>query len=160
MARYIKPNHSTRTPTNILVVDTETRAGLSTSPNEKGQHELFLGCAVHIRIEKGVVRNKTWHMFRTRKQFWELVAKCQSEKHPLTIYSHNAGFDATICGYWEMVRSDHIKIKYAVTESPPTILVGWYNGMLLRWYDSMNWFRTSIEKIGNSIGMPKAKMPE
>lgn len=159
MARYIKRNHSTRTPTNIMIVDTETRSESNDPHNSIGRHTLFLGCCKRMRLDNGIVSRESDHMFRTREQFWKLVADCQSDKHPLVIYTHNAGFDSTILGYWEMVRKGIINIKYCVTESPPTILIGWYKGLLLKWYDSLNWFRCSLDELGKSLGMRKLPMP-
>ena len=157
--RYIKPNHSTRTPTNIIVVDTETRPISNRSNDKSKTHELFLGCLSHMRYDAGIMRSKSDHMFRTKKQFWKFVDQFHTEKHPVVIYSHNAGFDATILGFWELVRSGEISLKFAVTESPPTILVGHYKCAVLRWYDTLNWFRCSLDELGKSYGIDKLPMP-
>lgn len=157
--RYIKVNHSTRTPTNIIVVDTETRPVPSRSNDKTKVHSLFMGCLSHMRYDSGVMRSRTDHMFRTKEQFWRFVDQFHSEKHPVVLYAHNTGFDATILGFWELVRSGEISLKFAVTESPPTILVGTYRGAVLRWYDTMNWFRCSLEELGRSYGVAKLPMP-
>lgn len=158
--RYIKVNHSTRTPTNIIVVDTETLANPIRSNERTKVHELFMGCLSHMRYDGGVMRSRSDHMFRTKEQFWKLVEQFHGEKHPVTMYAHNAGFDATILGFWEKVRSGDISLKFAVTESPPTILVGHYKGSILRWYDTLNWFRCSLDELGQSYGIAKLPMPQ
>lgn len=157
--RYIRGNASSYTPSNLLFVDTETKGGSNGNDKDKTKHRLFLGNAIHGTWRENDIRYRRNHCFRTIPQFWRIVAGYVRPRKPLWIFSHNAGFDATICGLWQMVDSGSVDLNFAITDSPPTIIGMQLYGCKAYWVDTLNWFAYSVDQLGKSLGIDKLPMP-
>lgn len=89
--------------------------------------------------------------------------------------AHNAAFDLTTLLTWELVNKGYLHLTNTnikdgreiggqslfVADDPPTIIELYQsNGTKFTVVDSMNFWRSSLAKIGESIGMPKLPMPD
>lgn len=178
---YIHANKRTSTPTACLFVDTET-TGLPIAGNPHSTLQVLrLWCARYCRIDKGYVRSTNIYTGNDHWSFWQLVCKFMNPKRPLWLFAHNIGFDLTVLRFWEMLEDNkftfddvnvvshnaaegHKKTKwrgFAVLDDPPTILecrCTTEPGVLIC-NDTYNYFRTSVAKLGESVGLPKLEMP-
>lgn len=157
--RYIRGNKGSYTPSNVCFIDTETRGDQSSNNDKEHNHKLWLGWAISGHWNGDKLHRRRETEFRNTQTVKKLLESLLDPKKPLWVFSHNAGFDATICGLWSLADKGIINIEYAVTESPPTIICFKWDGCKVYWVDSLNWFNESLEKIGNSVGLPKLIMP-
>lgn len=160
MANILRGNKSTQVPHNLMFVDTETYPATTSESGRTMIHRLRVGCFKAAIYEHPRMTRCRLGYFRDSRAFWEEVYGRLDERRPLWIFSHNAGFDSTICGLWIEVEEGRAELEFAVTENPPTIIKFKVKGCTVYWLDSMNWFRESLKDIGESIGMPKLPMPD
>lgn len=177
----IKPNHSIARPVQMIFLDTETKWGVD-PPGSRGRlHELRLGVAKSGRLEKGELTRTSECFFRSRKQFWDYLSTVTVKGQTTWIVAHNMHFDWTVLGGWNQLfdgllqfdwpgskrRGTDIDItdkghpwRYCVLDAPPWI-VGTIDNLGRRclWLDTMNYWRTTLAQLGQSVGIAKLPMP-
>ena len=178
----LRGNESTRTPSNVLVFDTETLPSPHPVIPEAQLHRLRLWCATCWRDRTGRVTGQQWHQGTTAAEFWRLVYRRAAGGKPLYVFAHNLGFDATVSLIWRELELGNLtwqepanwrgkpKAKrgeqpphgLCVLTDPPTIIETWVKGTRQRviWLDTMNWWRSSLEALGEEFGLPKVELPE
>jgi hypothetical protein len=150
---------------NFLFFDTET-----TSTNEGNEQtlNLKLGWAYHWNKEYNTLDKK---YFENKKDFWDFVEWAYYPKNQdiselnesdnyktLFVYAHNTEFDMKIVdGYNELIKRgwsiDNLYIKGCVY-----ILSLRKETMMMHIWDTMNYYPASLEKIGESLKIPKMKI--
>jgi hypothetical protein len=177
--KYLQRNHSTRTPCNLVFVDTET-VGHNVGVNAES-HTLRLGVAIRVRLRKGRVVRRSVYRFRSQEEWWAWLEKGSESHRPTWVFAHNAGFDLTILGLWEQIEAGQQRFKdprpprpsrgrkggeteprdgFAVTQDPPTLIRVWTRcGKPIVYADTLNWWRCSLRKLGESVDLHKYEMP-
>lgn len=175
----MKKNHSTRTPSDIVFVDCETKP--SPRKEQKESHRLRLGVAIRVRLRKGIVVRRQVLRFSKTREFWEWLYKGHDHHRATWIYAHNLGFDLTVLGCWEKVASGELSLHdprpprpskgdpaksakphhgYAITQDPPSMIrVMTKNGDAYVFADTLNYWQSPLKAIGESVGLPKGEMP-
>ena len=172
----LKPTKNARYPTRIIFVDTET---VSTHISEDYQrHDLKLGVACYLRTyDKGDYSFEWLKGFRTPETFWDWsLSKC-TDKQRVIIMAHNLDFDFLVLNglneledrRWyanNIILSGQVDIwnfhqfKYKPQSK------AWVNYVLrykkepspiktLLFLDLMNYFKMSLKKLGESMGVEK-----
>jgi len=146
-------------PANCIWVDTETKHRLDDVGRQK--HYLWFGWACFQRREKNQEWGKPdWLRFTDIATFWEWVESKTREKTRLYMFAHNWGFDFPVLhGFTELPKIG-FKLKSAVADAPPLILTYRGEKRTIKIIDTLNIWRTSLEQIGDSIGMEKLVMPK
>lgn len=178
MARYLKINHGTEGPQNLLFFDTEST--VRPIPGKPHQRSLSLRswCAIALRIEKGKVTRRAVRHGTHAAEFWAFVAERQDKKKPLWCWAHNLGFDLTQLHFWAELEAK--RFTAGPVERPPCKKTGKkrnpWNGTLClearptfavvkseyglaRFVDTGNFWPSSLATIGETFGLPKLKMP-
>jgi len=179
--RYLRPNKSNASPTNLAWFDCETLPDNGGQPTDYGLHKLHFGCATTCRLEAGeVTRRKELH-FTTQAQFWFWLKTLTRKKSCLWVFAHNLGFDATIIGLWERIESGELKFIFPtprrnrkgevisktkeltpllILDDPPTVIqVEDGDGNQYKFIDTLNYWRCSLSTLGKGIGLEKLEMP-
>lgn len=182
MRRVLKHNATTRTPLRHVVVDTETLPQVVDGRPAWQLHTLRLGCATYLRFDGTRVRNRVPFAFTTVDAFWEWLRTRLSRDGPLVVWAHNLGFDLTVLRFWERLEEGEFAfegewqtrargkpgemktVKWAgmlATEDPPSIaIVRHSSGAIVKFLDSLNWWRESLSSLGSKLGLAKLPMPK
>lgn len=178
--RRLKHNKSTQIARTLLFVDCETRSETKSEDNT-GFNRLSFGVVRSGRFinERGVTNwtRKDSTRFNTQDEFWAYVKSKARKKETTWIYAHNAGFDFIILGLLKRLEKGDFTIckprksrnketgktsfyGLLMLEDPPTV-IGLEDSDGCRYVlcDTLNYWRISLEMLGESIGLPKLVMP-
>lgn len=183
MARcFLRHNKSIASPGNLIFFDTETRGEPDDTFCNGELHTLRLGVASYLRIEAGRVTRRDHLNFRKGGQFWTWVLQKLHPRIPTWIFAHNLPFDLTVCGFWRLLESRTFVVTdpeqeaggnqcegrkggwgkgFMILDDPPCVISGKMpGGGRVIFVDSLNYFLTSLAKMGDATGLPKIPMPD
>jgi len=148
---YLKKNHFTESPNNILIVDTE--ANIS---NKYGvEYQTFqLGYAIHLFKQNGGWSERGY-VLRTVDDFWKLLDQCNYPKTRLYVFAHNMAYDYAILKLDTYISSRNLEIKMRVIDSVFIVKAG---GILF--LSSTNYYRQSLKELGIIFGLSKMESPD
>lgn len=180
-SHYITTLKRTVTPTRLCFVDCESYPVPLDREGRKFDHRFRLAVGHYIRRGSKAAAREDTQVFMEPEDFWEWIEPKLERDRPIWICAHNANFDMKLLGLWEKVSHGEVTFKweeqsrsrtakpgdltqwqgFAVLDSPPFILKARLvpSGKQFVVVDSMNFFRTSLKQLGNSIGIPKMDMP-
>ncbi len=155
---YIKENKVTEFPQHLIFYDTET---LSIKlPRHRIRHDLRLGVACYWRRADTHNKERLEYLnFTTREMFWRWVF---DKVHPgwrIMIVAHNAPFDMGVVAGWRALEDEGYIPKKIILDFHCNIWKFRKDKCSLTFVDNMNWHATSLEALGDSIGIPKLKIP-
>ena len=157
-AHWLRRNKATNLPHLAVWVDTETteeRVDASTV-----RHVLEFGWACYQRtLPDGSWSEPSWFRFETPYEFWDWIETLCRPKTKVHVYAHNWAFDAPVLRTFEVLPERGWQMKKAIVECPPVILKWVSPQKSLVMLDTLNWFRTSLRALGESIGSQKLPMP-
>lgn len=176
-----KRNHRCEQPSTIAFVDTETLELPHAYDARVSCLYFRLGC-LKIGSWDGSTFNGVETVYLSRPcQFWEKLAEHAKARRPVWVYAHNILFDLWVLGFPELVESGQFKLTVSndaganrknqargnqksylgqcSLDKGSVIIKGLYRGKRINFTDSYNYFRGSVESIGDSIGVPKLEMP-
>lgn len=173
MSKLLKPMKGKGSPSSVIYFDTETLSRYVDKHSWSERTKLWFGWAIHCRYERGIEVRRDKFFFTNAATFWQWVLMKTSDRRPTWIVAHNLGFDLTNTQVWEMVEKDIFRLSswpdekgridpgIFVMDDPPTIIqLHTKDRRKLICVDSMNFWRTSLAKIGEAVGKPKLEMPE
>ncbi len=144
-------------PRHVIFFDCES--DMNDLPDGGVSHKLKLGWACYLRLGIGRRAEKQdWFEFTTSEAFWGFVFSRCHTKNKLWIIAHNLSFDFTIVDGWKHLRSANMKCKFFYSSGVTTLIKVKTKGGSIMLVDSLNWFKESLEKIGDRIGIPKLKI--
>lgn len=154
---YLKREKTLAMPRHILFFDTETKP--IKGNNGETRHKLQLGWACYYQRSYGRHLGATvWENFYSDNAFWHFVFSHTESKKKLWVIARNLVFDFTVVKGWQYLREAGYKVKFFHTKGTTTIISVRGNGHSILFVDSLNWFRESLAKTGERIGIPKLKI--
>ena len=157
MARFyhiMKPNKNTEIPRYHAFIDTETTG--TNIENDMIEQSLKLGwcCFSDIRVSEERISDK-WLKFSDAKSLWEFIDNEIPPKGTVWVWAHNMDFDFRVCkGFSELEKLEYT-IKKFVFE-PGRVILKWVKpNKSINIVDTMNYFKVSLAKLGDDIGIPK-----
>lgn len=173
---YVRPTSATSIPQNLIFVDVESRS--RPDPEGGGVLQSFrLGVAISVQRFGDQWKRRDVLHFTTTFDFWEFVTSKATPKKPVWIFSHNLSCDAAWLGTWEQMEEQNLKLNVpcancgeyqkgpckdhhpfrgtAVITDPPVILCLRSRAGVIRMVDTMNYWKTSVYKLGQGVGYPK-----
>ena len=179
---WLRHNRSTASPGACVFVDTETRPGKHPDFPDDEFHTLRYGVAEYVRFERGRATRESVCKFVTVAQFWEWLEGKLHKRIPTWMWAHNLPFDLTVLCFWERLERKQFVLTdpeqeqggnqsegkgrgwgkgFMLLNDPPTVITGIVPGRgRLIMVDSLNFFVTSLAKMGEACGVPKLKMPD
>lgn len=126
---------------NIVVNDEDCQF------NVKPQNVIFVKNEVDLKI-------KFWDFI------FEIIQQCKKEKKKkIRMFSHNATFDIKQVGFFSNKNISLVSEKYnkqmGICIDKPFFINFVLDDYVLSFEDSMNFFNTSLKKLGKDIGLPK-----
>ena len=156
---FLKPNHKSETVRHLISIDTETTGG---GDEDLGTpQELVLGWAHYSRrLPRGGWSAPRSHFFTDNKSLWDWVeAQCRP-KERIVCLAHNWSFDAQVTGAMEMLPDRGWDMGLGIIDGPPWAVTWKKDKLRLDMLDTMNWWPTKLEKIGESVGIEKGNWHE
>jgi len=144
-------------PRHIIFFDTETKP--IRGDNGKTKQCLKLGWACYYQRSYGRHLGKElWWDFSDDNAFWHFVFSHTESKKKLWVIARNLVFDFTVVKGWRYLRKAGYKVRFFHSKGTTTIISVRGNGHSILFVDSLNWFRESLTKTGERIGIPKLKI--
>ena len=158
-AHYLRHNAKVETPNYMVFVDTETR------PKTVGLNEqesiLWFGWAAYVyRKRNGEYSPPEWYRFEKYADLWGFVARKARKKTKVYVIAHNWAFDFPVLQAHQWFLDAGYEQYKAIIEGPPTSITYRRDGVSICLLDTLNYFRTSLESLGKSLGIPKLEMPD
>jgi len=150
----LKSEKTLAMPRHIIFFDTETWQ----NENDNGaiRQSLRMGWACYYRRPYGRHVAKTeWIYFDNAAAFWHFIFEHTQRKVRLWVIARNVAFDFTVVKGWTHLRKAGYKLKFFHNKGTCNIISVRNKSMSLVFLDSMNWFRESLAKTGERIGIPK-----
>ena len=180
--RKIRLNHSEAVPTQMVFVDCETK-DFNPEKDENHQiHQLWFGVAVFGVWEKGKLTRRKELVFQSVMEFWEWLDAVARPKSRLWIFAHHVGFDLTILDLFGQIRNGRFRTVQPgeqqgigedskpfngalpgiiILDDPPTLIsLTRHDGCRTLVLDTLNYWRTSLKVLGDSVGLKKLAMPD
>lgn len=175
--RGMKRNHSTRTPRKVIFLDTET-VREPFGDNGKWNTEVFrLGCAIQVEYRGGERRWRREHRLNSQDDFWNLIFNWMNDGPTVWVFAHKCSFDASVIGLWDKIDQGLLQITrpnncaddedseeleerggILSLRDPPFICDFWNAKGKTRWVSTLNYFPSSLKKLGESIGYHKGEV--
>lgn len=179
--RFLRHNKSMASPGAFIFFDTETLPTPVPDDPDAHLHTLRLGVAHYVRLERGKETREDRLKFTSTQQFWQWVFAKLHPRIPTWIWTHNVGFDLTVCDFWRMLGDGEFIVTdpdqedggeraegrgkgwgkgFMLLNDPPTVISGKVPGKgRFVVCDTMNYFVTSLAKMGKQLGRDKMPMP-
>jgi len=157
---FLSKNTKCEAPSHFIFVDTET-FNVEIESN-KYEARLKMGVACYYRNYK--MRGKQyiqeeWLEFTTTDEFNNWLLSKLYDKTNLWCFAHNMKFDFQVLGVAKFMMEHDFTTDIAVIDSPPFFIRYRNAKKAVMFICSMNYFVTSLKKLGESIGEAKLKMP-
>jgi DNA polymerase type B, organellar and viral len=156
----MQAHKSNKMPASLLFFDTETKQTPTPKLSNTSRQVLQFGYAYAVRYEKGVKTREQWCRFTSSEQFFKFLQSRTDNERPLYCFAHNLPFDLTILDFWHWSEQNDFQVDYFVLEDPPSFIIGRWEGRKIVLIDTLNYWRSSLAAIGNSIGLAKLDMPD
>lgn len=154
----IKDNKKCELPYHYLFFDTETRQ--KDIGQGSLQHFLKLGVALYWRRRPDRDKSQLkWQKFTKPSQFWDFVEAQVPSKSRLVIIAHNLEFDMGIVQGFKQLQKRGYQPTKLIIDSRRQIWKFRNGDKTLLFLDNMNYFRSSLKVLGESIGEAKLSMP-
>ena len=150
----LRHNNETTMPENFIFFDTETRP----VPRGKETELVFaVGTAIlYRRIED----YRLEYVFHSPKRFWDIVDANSRSAASLYLIAHNVGFDFRVLKGFAALKARGFKTEKVIFNQSANVWSFKRGSAYIHVLDNMNFFKGSLESVGQSIGFPKTKMPD
>jgi hypothetical protein len=149
---YLKRNHESEIPSNILVVDTE--ALIERTDSDSQIQRFRLGYAIHL-MRKNNQWLQTGYELHSVEDFWNLLDSFSYEKSKLYVVAHNMAYDYTILKIDTYLSNRNFEITMRVIDS-----VFLLRASNLVFISSTNFYKESLQDLGIIFGLTKGEHPD
>lgn len=117
-----------------------------------------IACKCALSVKEGIIKQK-WVTCHNQQEFNNWAHGIINEKGNSTLMAHNAGFDVQYSGLLELLLKAGFEVVTPAIQVGTFVLVLKRDKKVIKIIDSMNWFTTSLAKVGKAIGVEKLPMP-
>lgn len=157
-AHILRGTRTNYVPANIIWFDTETLFNLG--PDKNQYHYLNFGWACYQRRVRGHEWSAPeWFRFDKIDPFWDWLVSKTRDQTRLYFFCHNGGFDLPVMHAFTELPARGFGLSNVVADAPPMILTWRIGKRSIKFIDTLNFWRLPLEKIGESVGIPKLDMP-
>lgn len=141
-------------PRHFIFFDTETEQ--VRQDNGDILQVFKLGWAVYYRRSYGRhLETYIWYNYDTIELFWQFLFDHVEAKQRLWVIARNIVFDFTVVKGWKHLKEAGYKLNFFHNNGTCVIVTVRKGSKSIAFLDSMNWFRESLAKTGERIGIPK-----
>lgn len=147
------------TDENTIGIEFELLPDGTTAPKYNNDyHSLRLGVVIYVELNKDYTeRFREVYHFRTACEFWNYIDSKTRKNITLHIYAHNAKYDCLNVHIVNELKRLHYDVPYP-TLSNAFILTAKKNKRTIKIVDTFNYSRTSLESMGEKLGLPKINL--
>ena len=129
---------------------------------EAGTQKLWFGVAHYERYKRSddrapSVTHRT--TFDTPEAFWGWVDSKREPRSRIWVMAHNWNYDAAILNTSQILPQLGWVLHKYINGKPPLIVTWRKDGCTLQMVDTLNYFTTSLDSLGKSLGVRKLPMP-
>lgn len=155
---YLRTNLTSATPQLLAYVDTETDQ--TPIDDTTLRHDFKFGwVAFESHWGSAKWSPLKWDRFDDVASFWDIVEGYTRPKTKLHIFAHNWIFDGPALKMFSILPRRGWGLKRAIMERPPFIASWRRDDRTMYCLDTLNWFRFSLAKLGERLGIPKLDFP-
>jgi hypothetical protein len=160
-AHMLKDNVKRELPSHLAFVDTESRITKLSDKTE--EHRLWFGyCEIwRLRRKDHISKQlKDQFYFNSADQFVNNLLDNLPRKTKMYVFAHNWQFDAAMLNLPESLKWAGFDLDKDISESLPFIQHYKAKEHYIILLDTMNYFRTSVSQLAESLNMKKLDMPK
>ena len=155
----IKALETTSFPNEVVFFDTETKP---IKVNDKTIiHKLWFGIALYWRNYPDRKKDTLeWFRFERAGELWEWILGKVRDKRRLVVVAHNITFDFITTRGFEYLDESGYKVNKAIFDHCRFIMTFKNDKKTILVLDNMNYFKTSLQVLGEGLKLEKLTMPE
>lgn len=154
----IKDNKTTKIPSRFIFVDTETKQ----EEIKEGmiEHHFRLGVACYMRY-RGSRGNYTtnYYNFEFEQDLWDWIESKFKNTTKIILIAHNWDFDMKVLEGFDRLDDRGWQLNSFISGSQLNIWQFTKGNKTMEFVDNMNFFKSSLESLGEAIDIEKMEMP-
>ena len=158
MARiyYIRPNHTTKLPANVMILDTETE-GVQIGDVELHNMSLAWTWRMHLSASQEVVR-EAWNEWRDTEALGDYIVGEARSKAPLLVLGSNITFDLFASGLAAYFNALDWQCTILYDKGLTTIIRLELGSKRITFLAVQNFLSGGVAEWGDMLGKPKAEI--
>ena len=153
----LRHNRQVKLPTKMVFYDCETSEH-EIKPNLVG-HKLKVGVACYLsRDNSKQSYSELWWQFTKPEQFIDYLESVITIGSRLLVFAHQQQFDFIVINGFNLLAQRGWKISRHIITSNLFIVIYKKERKTLVFLDTLNYFKSSIESIGEMLNLPKGKI--
>ena len=149
-----------RVPLRMVFVDTEAQN--EQGKQASGRQRLTFGVARYVEFadsDATTPARRATYRFRSSGAFWDWCLGFTLPGRVVWIFAHNWNYDAGILNTSVELPARKWELDKYINGNPP-LIVRWSNGKSrLQMVDTLNYFSSSLDRLGKDTGLHKLRMP-
>ena len=156
-AEALKATKRNHFPKRFLFLDTETTPRPITP--KSWINCLKLGVAIYVELDKDAnVKKRIIHQFKSVYEFLGIIAAHSQKKSRILCIGHNVAFDIEVLNLADIFTDLGCECDYPIRNGKTFLWRVELNRGSLLFLDTANYSATSLERLGEDIGIPKRKI--
>lgn len=152
----LKHNKKGEFPRHFLFVDTETYQKRNGS---KIIHKFKLGYCAYWRNDLRTEKNQVkYYPLEKISDFYKVLESIIHSRMRLIIVAHNINFDMPVLKVFKSLSKLNFNCIKAISKGQCNIFIFRRKDVTITFLDNMNYFKTSLKKIGENIGINKTEV--
>lgn len=150
---FLHENHGSQRPARLLFYDCETT---TESHSDYSLLRMYLGWSYYVR--RDLSRDLTggeWVNHTTQNGICAYIESKTVDKGVLYVIGHNIFFDLQASGFFRYFTKAGWKLEFYYDKGLTYVLIIRKGSRRIKAISSTNYFSESLERLGNSIGLPK-----
>ena len=158
VSHILKDSKSTTNPQHVVFFDTETYE--QPLNDTESEHKFRLGVACYWRIRSDRDDDQfTWQNASDPADIWAFIFAHTGQRRNLFVVAHNVAFDVKVTQGFDRLRGEGYTLKKMILNGTTNIWKFRKDKSSITILDNMNYFKVSLAKLGDSLGVQKLKMP-
>lgn len=162
-------------PQRYVILDTETNSASVPAKVPTQKLTFRLGCVLVVDPDSYEDDEPHYLEFRDRSDFRAVLCCSRRSERTIYVFAHNMGFDSRIVGIWDLVADGTLSLMPqpdmpgAKRYKEPLFIADDHifivrlfrrDGQRIVLLDTVQWFKESLEKLGQKIRHPKLMRPD
>lgn len=153
----LRKNESSAVPREIIFYDTEATYTMIDEQTKKFDFKVGVACYCRRR-GKRLDWSEDWFVFHDIDSFWDWCISKVRQRTKIVLIAHNQHFDFTCLNGFVKLKERNFDNVFHVIDSQIFITKFQNGNKGLLALDLFNWFKLSVEAMGEYLGLPKLEV--